>query len=110
MIEIRDGSTKRWTIDPRAFGYGGGTPADIAGGPPAANAATVVKVLRGDGNSPATAAVVLNAAAALYVSSGGPTEFGDAVVAARAGLQDGAGLRALERLRAAYGRAEPGAD
>jgi anthranilate phosphoribosyltransferase len=49
------------------------------------------------------AAVVLNAAAALYVAPGGPLEFGDAITAARVGLRDGAGLRALVRLRAAHG-------
>jgi anthranilate phosphoribosyltransferase len=103
VIEIRDGSTKRWTIDPRAFGYGGGTPADIAGGPPAANAATVVKVLRGDGNSPATAAVVLNAAAAIYVG-GGAKSFEEGVAVARRVIDDGLGLVALERLRTAFSR------
>jgi anthranilate phosphoribosyltransferase len=53
------------------------------------------------------AAVVLNAAAALYVSNGGPADFGDAIAVARAGLKDGAGLRALERLRKAYRSATP---
>jgi anthranilate phosphoribosyltransferase len=57
-----------------------------------------------DGTAPrtATAAVVLNAAAALCVAPDGPRDFGDAIDAARSGLAGGAGLRALERLRSAY--------
>ncbi|MDB4885098.1 MAG: hypothetical protein JWN79_536, partial [Gemmatimonadetes bacterium] len=47
-------------------------------------------------------AVILNAAGALFVAPGGPTDFGDAVVAARDGLRGGLGVAALERLRAAY--------
>jgi hypothetical protein len=36
------------------------------------------------------------------VAPGGPTEFGDAIGAAREGLRSGAGIAALERLRKAY--------
>jgi anthranilate phosphoribosyltransferase len=103
VIEIRDGRMSRWTIDPRQYGYGGGAPSDIAGGPPGDNAATVVKVLRGDGNSPATAAVVLNAAAAIYVGGGAPS-FKEGVATARRVIDDGLGLVALERLRTAFSR------
>jgi len=103
VIEIRDGTTSRWTIDPKRFGYGEGTPADIAGGPPGDNAAVVVKVLRGEGNVPATAAVVLNAAAAIYVGGAVPS-FEDGVDVARKVVAAGAGLVALEKLRAAFSR------
>jgi anthranilate phosphoribosyltransferase len=90
-----------WTIDPREFGFGRGTPDQIAGGPPAENAATVLRVLRGDGNEPATAAVVLNAAAALYVA-GAAKSFGDGVTMASEAIRSGAGLVALDRLRTAF--------
>ena len=103
VIEIRDGQMARWTIEPSRFGYGAGTAADIAGGPPGDNAAVVVKVLRGDGNLPATAAVVLNAAAAIYVGGGAPT-FEEGVEIARSVVTAGTGLVALERLRAAFSR------
>ena len=76
----------------------------LRGGPPAENAAAVLAVMENRAPSTATAAVILNAGAALYVAPEGPTDFGDAIVAARDGLKDGAGLRALERLRAAYRR------
>lgn len=103
VIEVREGAESRWTIDPIDYGFGDGSPADIAGGLPAENAATVLRVLRGDGNVPATAAVVLNAAAALYVGGAAPS-FDDGVELARAAVLSGAGLAALERLRLAFSK------
>jgi len=103
VIEIRDGRMTRWTIEPSRFGFGAGSAADIAGGPPGDNAAVVVKVLRGDGNIPATAAVVLNAAAAIYIG-GGASSFDEGVELARSVVAAGTGLVALERLRAAFTR------
>ncbi len=102
VVEIRDGVIREWTIDPSSFGFAAGSAEELAGGPPAQNAAAVFAVL--DGSAPATAmaAVILNAAAALYISPGGPTDYGDAINAARAGLRDGAGLRALALLRQAH--------
>ena len=102
VVEIRDGAIGEWTIDPSAFGFALGNADELAGGPPAQNAAAVHAVLDGSAPTTAMAAVILNAAAALYVSPGGPTDYGDAINAARAGLRDGAGLRALARLRAAH--------
>ena len=58
---------KEWKITPKRYGFGSGSVDQIAGGPPAQNAAMVLDVLRGEGNAPSTAAVVLNAAAAFYV-------------------------------------------
>jgi anthranilate phosphoribosyltransferase len=102
VIEIRDGRTTEWTIDPRAFGMSDGRADELAGGPPAANAAAVRAVLAGDAPPTARAAVLLNAAAAVYVSTSGVERFGDAVDLVRAALDQGAGLAALERLRAAF--------
>ena len=104
VVEIRDGTTREWTIDPHAHGFPRGDAQELRGGPPAENAAAVRATL--DGTAPATAcsAVILNAAGALFVAPDGPRDFGDAVAAARAGLADGAGMRALDRLRAAHGR------
>ena len=103
VVEIRDGTMREWTIDPARYGFPPGDAAELAGGPPADNAAVIRAVLEGSAPPTAMAAVVLNAAAALYVAPGGPTEFGAAIDAARVGLRDGAGMRALERLRAAQG-------
>jgi anthranilate phosphoribosyltransferase len=102
VVEIRDGSVRDWSVDPARYGYPGGRAEDLRGGPPAENAAAVSAVLGGSAPRTAIAAVVLNAAAALYVAPDGPRDFGDAVSAAAAGLRDGAGMRALERLRRAY--------
>ena len=103
VLEIRDGALAEWTIDPSRYGYGDGTPEDIAGGPPDANAARVVATLRGEGNLPSTAAVVLNAAAAFYVS-GRAKDYDEGVEMARAAIAAGAGIVALDRLRVAFRR------
>jgi anthranilate phosphoribosyltransferase len=102
VVEIKDGTTREWTIDPARHGFAGGDAVDLIGGPPAENAAAVRAVLENRAPATAIAAVILNAAGALYVAPDGPTEFGDAVVVAREGLRSGQGLKALDRLRVAY--------
>jgi anthranilate phosphoribosyltransferase len=104
VVEIRDGGTTEWTIDPRAFGLHCDRTDDLAGGEPAENATVILAVLSGSGTAGARAAVVLNAAAALYVA-GIVTSYGDGIDAALAALSAGDGLRALDRLRAVYGPA-----
>ncbi len=102
VVEIEHGATREWTIDPARYGFRAGRAGELAGGPPAENAAAVLAVMENRAPPTAEAAVVLNAAAALYVSRDGPSDFGDAIAAARDGLKDRAGLRALEKLRAAF--------
>lgn len=102
VVEIREGTTREWDIDPVRHGFGTGDARELAGGPPAENAAAVRATLDGTAPETARSAVILNAAGALYVAPGGPAEFGDAVAAARAGLRDGAGMKALKRLQRAY--------
>ena len=99
VIEVREGRTTEWTIDPAEYGYARIERADLAGGPPAENAAIIERVLTGNGPVGAAAAVVLNSAAAIYVS-GKAESFGQAVEAAREAVSSGAGVVALERLRA----------
>jgi anthranilate phosphoribosyltransferase len=106
VAEIRDGTLTAWTVDPKRYGFGGGTPADIAGGTREENAATVMRVLRGDGNAAATSAVVLNAAAAFYVA-GRAGDFGEGVEVASEAIHSGKGLVALERLRTAFASRQP---
>jgi anthranilate phosphoribosyltransferase len=102
VIEIREGRTTEWTIDPRRFGFSMGREEELAGGPPTDNAAAVRAVLAGEALPTANAAVLLNAAAAVFVSSSQMTEFGDALEQVREALRSGAGLSALERLRVAF--------
>ena len=103
VAEVRDGAVREWTIDPSDYGFSGLVASDLAGGSPADNARTIVDVLRGEGNPGATAAVVLNAAGALYVSPGGRS-FAECVATAADGLANGSGAVALDRMRRAYGR------
>jgi anthranilate phosphoribosyltransferase len=102
VVEIRGGTAREWTIDPARYGFASGDATELRGGPPAENAAAVLAVMEDRAPATAAAAVLLNAAGALYVAPGGPTDFGDAVSAARSGLKEGLGLQALERLRRAY--------
>src|SRR4051812_46213951 len=48
VIEIRDGRTTEWTIEPRRFGMANGQAEELAGGSPADNAAAVRAVLGGN--------------------------------------------------------------
>lgn len=103
VIEIRDGALREWTIEPGRYGFETPRAEHLAGGSPKENAEMVLSVLGGAASSGATAAVVLNAAAAIYVS-GVVRTYDDAVGAAAAATRDGAGLQALERLRNAFAR------
>jgi len=105
VIEVQAGEERRWTIDPHALGLGAPTSDDLQCGPPATNARLLEDLLGGAGPRGARSAVVLNAAAAIYVS-GRVGTFKGAVDAAADSLDRGAGLAALERMLAAYG-AEP---
>jgi anthranilate phosphoribosyltransferase len=103
VIEVRDGVLREWTIDPRDFGFGGGNEADVAGDTPHENAAAIMRVLRGQGNEPSTAAVVLNAAAAIYVS-GTVSDFAEGVTVAKQAIETGGAVAALDRLRVAFSK------
>jgi len=108
VVEIQNGQTREWTIDPAEFGFVSMSAAELGGGDPAENARIVGDVLAGGGSASAQAAVIMNAAAAIYVSGGG-RDYSESVEAARAALNEGKGLDALNRLRAAYGGASSSA-
>jgi anthranilate phosphoribosyltransferase len=102
VLEVRGGALAGgWTVDPAAYGFAGVDARDLAGGEPAENAAVIEAVLAGGGARGARAAVVLNAAAALYVA-GVAASFADGVGRAEHAIDSGAGRRALDLLRAAY--------
>ncbi|HVT38118.1 MAG TPA: anthranilate phosphoribosyltransferase [Gemmatimonadaceae bacterium] len=104
IVEIRGAQLSRWTLDPLEFDFARSSAADLAGADPDANAAVIACILDGKGNPGAEAAVLLNAAAAIYVGNGA-ADFGAALGSAREALKAGAGRAALERLRAAAPRA-----
>lgn len=103
VIEIRDGETREWNIDPAKFGFSSTSRDELAGGDPAENARIINEILAGGGTPAARAAVIMNAAAAIYVS-GRETSYEESVEAARSALSEGKGADALNRLRTAYTR------
>lgn len=104
VIEVTNGVTTHWAIDPSVAQITNVRVEDLQGGDPAENAALIEHVLRGEGPPGARAAVLLNAAAAYYVSGRSAT-YADAVAAARAALASGVGATALAQLRLASRRA-----
>jgi anthranilate phosphoribosyltransferase len=100
VMEVREGAIHEWSIEPEAFGLPRATAAELAGGTPAENALVIEAVLRGERTDGARSAVLLNAAAALYVS-GRSASFEDGMLTAADALARGAGVEALDRLRRA---------
>lgn len=98
--EIRDGRITSWTIDPEALGIRSVNAADLDGGDPAHNASIVSQVLDGEGTPTARAAVLLNAAAALYVSRDN-LSYSEAVETTQKALESGVGMEVLGKLRLA---------
>jgi anthranilate phosphoribosyltransferase len=90
-----------WSIEPRRLGLDCDDLDGLAGGEPAENAERIERLLAGRDETPALrCAVLLNAAAGLYVSGRGWT-FEEAVERATAALESGAGMEVLQRLRRA---------
>jgi anthranilate phosphoribosyltransferase len=100
--EVRDGSVTRWEIDAGIHGFAVADIAVLRGGEPSENAARIERLLGGtvDGDPAGSAAVLLNAGAAIYVA-GLVATYAEGVTRAATALASGAGLAALERLRRA---------
>jgi anthranilate phosphoribosyltransferase len=101
VIEVRNGSTTNWTIKPEDHGFKKIAREDLAGSEPQENARTIEKVFEGGGPKGARAAIVLNAAAAIYVS-GRVKSYGEGVSAATKSIDSGEAKAVLNRLRRAY--------
>ena len=104
VVEIRDGIAEEWILDPKAFGLDCGDATQLAGGGPDDNARIIIETLSGGGTEAGRAAVILNAAAAIYLSDLAPS-YGEGVEVARDALDRGLGITALDRLRKAYSAA-----
>jgi anthranilate phosphoribosyltransferase len=100
--EVREGDVREWTIIPDDHELECDDLGALAGGAPAENAARLQRLLEGGGREAERCAVLLNAAAALYVSGNNWT-FGESVGRARAALESGAGAAVLAALRRAAG-------
>lgn len=101
-IEIKGSSVAPWETNPDRHGLALASSSELGGGDPRCNADVILSVLSGERRDGAATAVVLNAGAAMYVG-GCAADMDDGIAQARYALRDGAGLRALERLRRAYG-------
>jgi anthranilate phosphoribosyltransferase len=107
VLELRDGTITDTTTDLRDFLPGRDLdPAGLAGGDPATNARLVLDVLRGTAPDAARAAVVVNAAAAIYIGDRAGS-LADGIEVAERVISSGAALDALARLREAAAKAEP---
>ncbi|MBX6330928.1 MAG: anthranilate phosphoribosyltransferase [Gemmatimonadaceae bacterium] len=100
VLEVRGEEVREWRIDLPELGLAPATAEELAGGAPARNAQLVEEVLGGRRAGGARTAVLLNAAAAIYVAGLAPT-YRDALALAERALDHGKGIEALERLRAA---------
>ena len=103
IAEVRGGKVTEWTLDPRDFGMPMATAESLAGGEPADNARRVTDTLEGKERGAPRHAVVLNAAAAIYVAGLAP-DFEAGIKRAEESIDKGkaaASLRGLARAAAA---------
>ena len=99
--EVRPDGVTEWQLDPARYGLGSGDIGALAGGEPADNAARIERLLADGRNDTAgSAALLLNAGAAIYVA-GVASSYEDGIARAGDAMRTGAGHAALERLRRA---------
>ena len=103
MWEVREGAVTTWALDPARYGLAAERLDELRGGDPPANAGRIERLLAGQAGPEERAVVVLNAAAAIYVSGLEPT-FARASERARAALESGAARKVLDGLRQAAPR------
>jgi anthranilate phosphoribosyltransferase len=97
--EVRERRVQTWRLDPETHGLAWDRVEDLAGGEPAYNAARIEALLDGRADEAARRAVLLNAAAGIYVAGLAPTYVAALELAASA-LGSGAAAAVLQRLRA----------
>jgi len=96
VIEVGNGGTEEWFVDPAEYGFEKSPLEAIPGGEPAENAAVVRTVLGGEPGS-AREVSLLNAGAAIYVAGGSPG-LAEGIGKAVDAVDSGAALDVLERL------------
>ncbi len=96
VIEVADGGTSEWFVEPSQFGFAAAELEAVAGGTPAENAAVSLAVLDGE-QGPRRQLVLLNAAAAIYVG-GLAADLGEGVEKAARAIDEGAARGVLARL------------
>ncbi len=101
--EVADGEVRRWTLEPGDYDLDWDRLEDLAGGDPGENALRIERLLNGGKDESGRRAVLLNAAAALYVAGLAP-DYAGAVALARNTLDEGGAATLLGKLRAAAPR------
>ena len=101
--EVEDGDVRTWELDPAVYGLDCPNLDGLAGGDPTDNAARIERLLNGKETRVARCAVLLNAAAALYVSAN-DWSFEEAAARATESLDTGAAAGVLSKLRTAAPR------
>jgi anthranilate phosphoribosyltransferase len=96
IIEVADGGTEEWFVEPGNFDLQPAGLDAIPGGEPAENAAIVRRVLEGEGG-PQRDVSLLNAGAAIYVA-GGAKDVEEGVARATKAVDSGAAFDVLDRL------------
>ena len=96
VIEVADGGTEEWFVEPEEFGLARAPLDAIPGGEPHENAAVVRSVLEGE-TGPARDVSVLNAGAAIYVA-GGASDLREGVAKGAEAIDSGAARDVLGRL------------
>jgi anthranilate phosphoribosyltransferase len=96
VIEVADGGTEEWFVEPADLGLQTAGLDAIPGGEPADNAAVVRSVLEGEAGAPRDVSI-LNAGAAIYVA-GGAADLADGVSKATEAIDSGSAASVLARL------------
>ena len=96
VLELADGATREWTLNPTELGFTSADLNEVAGGSAEENADMVKEVLDGR-TGPRRDIVVLNAAAGLLAAGTAPT-IKEGVAQAAAAIDDGGARRALDAL------------
>ncbi len=99
VIEIADGGTEEWFVEPGDFGLAAAELEEVAGGTPEENAAAVRLVLEGE-PGPRRDLAALNAGAAIYVG-GRADDLAQGVERAAESIDSGEARTLLDRLIAA---------
>ena len=106
VAELReDGTIQEGMLTPGQLGFSSISAAALAGGSPQENALIIQRVLRGEDRGGARAAVLLNAAGAIYVA-GKAESLPEGLETARESLDSEAGFGKLEALREASNAAD----
>ena len=105
VVEVDGGAISRYDVTPEEVGLAPAIHADVAGGPPGANAQTTRRILAGT-PGPQRDLAVFNAGAAIY-AAGRAGDLATGARAAEAAIDSGAAAEALDRLVGLTARLAP---